>query len=348
MIFRKCSIGGKPYNGDITDEPMIDQVRSESPPPYEKKDIYAGVPLTEMGAPGSSTGNSKPDPIQISSTRSDDKDAAPILIFDGLEKPDPLTSVEPVSTARAPPEIIHHFHDEDLKRDLEAAVQTDLDPSTAAHARNLNGFFTVLALCHTVLAAVDPETGKLEYKAQSPDEAALVQAAADMGFVFRGREKEILYLQTPFGSQGPIENNERREGRTTDSPNAEGVPMGTGTGSHVGSAESVAAGQLYEEGTIERYELLDILEFTSARKRMSIILRKLDSEDGRLFLLSKGADNVIFERLKEGAVEDLKNVTERHLAEFAGEGLRTLTLAYKVIGGETLPHFFSNTQSIIK
>ena len=73
---------------------------------------------------------------------------------------------------------------------------------------------------------------------------------------------------------------------------------------------------------------------------MSVVLRKLDSDDGRLFLLSKGADNVIFERLKEGANEDLKAVTERDLAEFASQGLRTLTLAYRVVGGASLSFFF--------
>jgi phospholipid-translocating ATPase len=113
------------------------------------------------------------------------------------------------------------------------------------------------------------------------------------------------------------------------------VSIDTGPGPHVGST---AGGHLYEEGTLERYELLNILEFTSARKRMSVILRKLDSEDGRLFLLCKGADNVIFERSKDGAGEELKNITETHLAEFAGQGLRTLTLTYKVIVGESLPH----------
>lgn len=308
MIFRKCSIGGKAYNGDIIDETMVEQVRSESPPPaYEKDrtDVYAGIPLTELNASGpSSAASTNPVPIQNFGPKSDDKDHTPTR---ASEKPDPLTSPDPISTAHAPPKVDHHFRDEELKRDLEAAVQVDLDPATAAHARNLNGFFTVLALCHTVLTAVDPETGKLEYKAQSPDEAALVQAAADMGFVFRGREKEILHLQTPFGSPGSIENTRREENTTPGTPN---------------------------EGTVERYELLNILEFTSARKRMSVVLRKLDSEDGRLFLLCKGADNVIFERLKEGAGEELKNVTESHLAEFAGQGLRTLTLAYKVISGE--------------
>ena len=312
MIFRKCSIGGKVYNGGIIEE-LVDQVTSENPPPDEKKEpaaVYAGIPLNEMRASGSSSGGAKPVPIRNSSTKSDETSVVPILAFGGPEKPDPLTSAEPVSTAHAPHKVNHHFHDEELKRDLEAAVQPDLDPATAAHARNLNGFFTVLALCHTVLAAVDPETGKLEYKAQSPDEAALVQAAADMGFVFRGREKEILSLQTPFGTQGSIENNE--PSTTPRSPDSRsGVPIGTDTGPHVGSSGSVAVGQLYEEGTMERYELLNILEFTSARKRMSVILKKLDSEDGRLFLLCKGADNVIFERLKEGAVEELKTITER-------------------------------------
>ena len=32
-------------------------------------------------------------------------------------------------------------------------------------------------------------------------------------------------------------------------------------------------------------------------------------------------------------IADLKKVTEKHLDEFASQGLRTLTLAYKVIGG---------------
>ncbi|KAG2047797.1 metal cation-transporting ATPase [Suillus hirtellus] len=151
-----------------------------------------------------------------------------------------------------------------------------------ALARSLNGFFSVLALCHTVLTAVDPATGAIEYKAQSPDEAALIQAAADAGFIFRRREKEKLLLQTPFLKE------------------------------------------------TKRYEMLNILEFTSAQKRMSVIVKKLDDQDGRLFLLMKGADNVIFEQLKAGG-DDLKRTTEAHLEDFANAGLRTLTLAYKVI-----------------
>jgi phospholipid-translocating ATPase len=67
---------------------------------------------------------------------------------------------------------------------------------------------------------------------------------------------------------------------------------------------------------------------------MSVLVRRLDGEDRRIFLLSKGADNVIFERLKEGKDEELKKITDQQLGEFASEGLRTLTLAYKVVTGE--------------
>ena len=207
--------------------------------------------------------------------------------------------------------VMVHFRDAELTRDLFSAVHADQDSTDADHARLLNGFFSVLALCHTVLTTVDKETGKIEYKAQSPDEAALVQAAADMGFVFKGREREVLLLQTPFG--GTNVGGPEDEDQIID--RASGCPSSTG------------------EGSLERYELLNILEFTSARKRMSVVLRKLDGDDSRLFLLSKGADSVIFERLKPGAGQELKQVTENHLDEFASQGLRTLTLAYKVIKG---------------
>ena len=44
-------------------------------------------------------------------------------------------------------------------------------------------FFTLLSVCHTVLPSM--ETGTLEYNAQSPDEAALVAAAKNFGYVFK-------------------------------------------------------------------------------------------------------------------------------------------------------------------
>ncbi|WWC87350.1 uncharacterized protein L201_002239 [Kwoniella dendrophila CBS 6074] len=210
--------------------------------------------------------HSNPQVKQQSSNESDSDDTAQ----NGDEKADDVKVL-------LPKDVLAPFHDDELDKDL---ADHDTEQS-----RVLHGFFAVLGLCHTVLAA-EPEPGVIEYKAQSPDEAALVQSAADVGFVFRGRDHNILKMSTPF----------------SDHP--------------------------------DEYELLHVLEFNSARKRMSVILRKLD-EDGRIFLLTKGADNVIFERLsKDNTQQELRQKTDSDLQYFASEGLRTLCLAYRVLGNE--------------
>ena len=53
-------------------------------------------------------------------------------------------------------------------------------------------FFKLLALCHTVLPST--EEGQLKYNAQSPDEAALVSAARNFGFVFKNRSPFTVTL----------------------------------------------------------------------------------------------------------------------------------------------------------
>ncbi|KAG7974941.1 hypothetical protein I3843_06G073100 [Carya illinoinensis] len=73
------------------------------------------------------------------------------------------------------------------------------------------------------------------------------------------------------------------------------------------------------------YEILNVLEFNSTRKRQSVVCRY---PDGRLVLYCKGADSVIFERLADVS-DDLKKVTREHLEQFGSSGLRTLCLAYR-------------------
>ncbi|KAF3771031.1 hypothetical protein M406DRAFT_87833 [Cryphonectria parasitica EP155] len=53
-----------------------------------------------------------------------------------------------------------------------------------------------------------------------------------------------------------------------------------------------------EHGVVgeETYEVLDVIEFSSKRKRMSIIIRM---PDGRICVFSKGADSVVLPRLKQ-------------------------------------------------
>ncbi|KAK9277681.1 hypothetical protein L1049_007228 [Liquidambar formosana] len=73
------------------------------------------------------------------------------------------------------------------------------------------------------------------------------------------------------------------------------------------------------------YEILNVLEFNSTRKRQSVVCRY---PDGRLVLYCKGADSVIYERLAD-VNNDLKKSTRQHLEQFGSAGLRTLCLAYR-------------------
>ena len=77
-------------------------------------------------------------------------------------------------------------------------------------------------------------------------------------------------------------------------------------------------------GLTETHELLCILDFNNVRKRMSVIVKY----EGKIKLYTKGADNVIFERLAAGQ-EDMMASTQEHLDKFAMDGLRTLVLGVR-------------------
>jgi magnesium-transporting ATPase (P-type) len=64
---------------------------------------------------------------------------------------------------------------------------------------------------------------------------------------------------------------------------------------------SAAGIEIEVGGDLQRLELLAVLEFSSDRKRMSVVVRQHDAgsgSSGRLRLLCKGADNVMLERLR--------------------------------------------------
>ncbi|KAL8113317.1 putative phospholipid-transporting ATPase 4 [Apium graveolens] len=77
---------------------------------------------------------------------------------------------------------------------------------------------------------------------------------------------------------------------------------------------------------VEReFKILNIMEFTSKRKRMTIIVR---DEKGEIVLFCKGADTIIFDRLSEKG-RTFEEATTKHLSDYGEGGLRTLVFAYK-------------------
>src|SRR6267154_206011 len=154
MVFRECSIAGTVYHGDPDDED--EDIKNANGDGTE----VVRETSNESSFASTSTRGASSDQRAVPSA----SDATVIKLSSG---------------------VLKHFRDEQLSQDLVRAVEAEPGCENAAQARSLNGFFSVLALCHTVLTAVDLTTGAIEYKAQSPDEAALVQAAADVGFIFR-------------------------------------------------------------------------------------------------------------------------------------------------------------------
>ncbi|KAI9505308.1 hypothetical protein BX070DRAFT_182303, partial [Coemansia spiralis] len=116
-------------------------------------------------------------------------------------------------------------------------------------------FLRCMALCHTVQPDRDPLTGRITgYQATSPDEKALVAAAAELGYVMNNRAGPLVQLRSFDRGVPPPDPTDR----------------------------------------LGNYEVLDVLEFSSARKRMSVILR---CPDGRIVMMSKGADSALLPRL---------------------------------------------------
>ena len=75
-----------------------------------------------------------------------------------------------------------------------------------------------------------------------------------------------------------------------------------------------------------KYKLLNLIEFDSARKRMTVIVR---TPEDKILVVCKGADSIIEKRLVPG--QALLQKTHHYLETYAKQGLRTLLIASKEI-----------------
>ncbi|KAF4720266.1 hypothetical protein FOZ63_018146, partial [Perkinsus olseni] len=175
-----------------------------------------------------------------------------------------------------------------------------------------HAFMLTCAICNTVIPeATNMSPIGVRFEGASPDEEALVETAARAGYILVGRNANYVTLRI---SRSTPERKAQRE---------------------------------WHEIT---FKVLDVNEFTSERKRMSVLVQMLKvvetdngdtthvpDENGSM-LLVKGADDVVMEcsRGVEGdssmavsglPVQDVRETTVTHIHEFASAGHRTLMLA---------------------
>ncbi len=80
---------------------------------------------------------------------------------------------------------------------------------------------------------------------------------------------------------------------------------------------------------VSLYKLLNVFEFNSDRKRMSVVVR---TPDNKIMLVCKGADSIINKRLIPG--QETAVATNKQLEKYAEVGLRTLLISYKYVEEE--------------
>lgn len=78
----------------------------------------------------------------------------------------------------------------------------------------------------------------------------------------------------------------------------------------------------------QAYEVLQVLEFSSDRKRMSIIIR---DAQGKIILYTKGADTIILSKLHPFNDTHILDQNIKYTSNFSKQGYRTLSVAMKVL-----------------
>jgi magnesium-transporting ATPase (P-type) len=81
-------------------------------------------------------------------------------------------------------------------------------------------------------------------------------------------------------------------------------------------------------GRTVTYETLYVMEFSSERQRMSVIVR---CPDGTIKLFCKGADAMMLQRLSKDTSGDLLARVNDNLHFFSTKGLRTLLVCTRII-----------------
>jgi phospholipid-transporting ATPase len=208
-------------------------------------------------------------------------------------------------------------------------------------------FLTAMALCHTVVpnkrlpdasSVQRSDEDEIVYTASSPDEVALVRGARDHRFVFHTRTAQSVTINVVSGWLGCARTVRECYVLMFANISCTSLVGGCVCGGHIH--------ECVQMGTNETYDVLNVLEFTSNRKRMGVVVRC--AADNTLRLYVKGADSVICERLDKSAqTEKLMQKTMRHLDVFAQvrpacvracigslslqSGLRTLCFAMRSI-----------------
>ncbi|XP_059051431.1 phospholipid-transporting ATPase IF [Achroia grisella] len=219
------------------------------------------------------------------------------------------------------------------------SVLYDMETSDEANVAqtDIKFFLTILALCHcvqisnenmaqftdTVTAKNQPKVKFFGGKKKTNKNGIHIQESVEINNI----ESEELNENNKFEYQGSSPD----EKALVEAASRFGVSFWGEHGNDL----------LVKIGTdIEMYEKLQIIEFTSERRRMSIIVR---DKDGNIWLYCKGAESAILPLCKDSVIIEDVN---KDIDSFANRGLRTLAVAYRKISPEEYAEVAESGQNI--
>ncbi|GAA5877115.1 hypothetical protein JCM8547_008961 [Rhodosporidiobolus lusitaniae] len=153
------------------------------------------------------------------------------------------------------------------------------------------------------------------------------EAPGEAGKEHRGVLEEFLTLLATCHTVIPEKGEDGKVVYQASSPDEAALVSGADVLGYTFNTRKPQSVFVTVSGQQHEYQVLNILEFNSTRKRMSAVIR---TPEGRIKLYCKGADTVILERLA-GEGQAFVETTSNHLEEYATEGLRTLCIAMRDI-----------------
>lgn len=214
----------------------------------------------------------------------------------------------------------------------------------------MHEFFRLLSLCHTVMSEEKSEgghgaesvpvghkalsltpmvsAGELLYKAQSPDEGALVTAARNFGFVFRSRTPKTITVHElgqaiTYQLLAILDFNNIRK-RMSVIGKVLSMAQGLwGWEGHVGLQRGACCGVLGDQSKADGVVTVEALAGLCLGVRVGPapaplsqascpLLPTVRSPEGKIRLYCKGADTILLERLHP-INQDLTSITTDHL-----------------------------------
>ncbi|CAG8731046.1 2333_t:CDS:2, partial [Acaulospora morrowiae] len=268
MLFRKISVGGRAFLHDldlrrIEEEELLAALRQPRKPSRLRKRFSLSIGRNR------SEGSEDLNSIQMISLgrRESTRSGHFSMIAPAAIGPSPLYTRGSISRSSTRSTTSKN-------KDGDGQIRSTLDlltiiqhQSNTPFGEKARFFLLAIALCHTCVPEIDKETDDVFYQAASPDEFALVTAAKELGYVVI--DKSMSSVSLLINNEGPVGLN---------APNK-------------------------DTATYETYQILNVIEFSSKRKRMSVIYRL---PDGRICLLCKGADSIVLELLRDPKNSGLK------------------------------------------